>query len=220
MSNEPMVFDHPLLQHKITHLRDKTTGSKDFRAIVSEIAMLMCYEATRNLPLEEIDIETPVAPTKAKVLSGRKLAVVPILRAGLGMVEGVLNLIPAAKVGHIGLYRDPETLEPVEYYCKLPADINEREVIVVDPMLATGGSAVDAIKLIKQRGAKNIKFMCIIAAPEGLKALSEAHTDIEIYCAALEQKLNDHGYIVPGLGDAGDRILVLNNKTRKQTNNN
>lgn len=207
MSNEPMVFDHPLLQHKITHLRDKTTGSKDFRAIVSEIAMLMCYEATRNLPLEEIDIETPVAPTKAKVLSGRKLAVVPILRAGLGMVEGVLNLIPAAKVGHIGLYRDPETLEPVEYYCKLPADINEREVIVVDPMLATGGSAVDAIKLIKQRGAKNIKFMCIIAAPEGLKALSEAHTDIEIYCAALDQKLNDHGYIVPGLGDAGDRIF-------------
>ncbi len=207
MSNEPMVFDHPLLQHKITHLRDKTTGSKDFRAIVSEIAMLMCYEATRNLPLEEIDIETPVAPTKAKVLSGRKLAVVPILRAGLGMVEGVLNLIPAAKVGHIGLYRDPETLEPVEYYCKLPADINEREVIVVDPMLATGGSAVDAIKLIKQRGAKNIKFMCIIAAPEGLKALSDAHTDIEIYCAALDQKLNDHGYIVPGLGDAGDRIF-------------
>lgn len=207
MADKLMIFDHPLLQHKVTLLRKKETGSKDFRTIVSEIAMLMCYEATRDLPTKVVEIETPITKTKSNVLAGRKLAVVPILRAGLGMVEGMLNLVPAAKVGHIGLYRDPKTLEPVEYYCKLPADIEEREVIVVDPMLATGGSAVDAIKLIKDKGAKHIKFMCIIAAPEGLEALTKAHDDIQIYCAALDEKLNDHGYIVPGLGDAGDRIF-------------
>ena len=207
MADKLMIFDHPLLQHKVTLLRKKETGSKDFRTIVSEIAMLMCYEAARDLPTKIVEIETPITKTKSNVLAGRKLAVVPILRAGLGMVEGMLNLVPAAKVGHIGLYRDPKTLEPVEYYCKLPADIEEREVIVVDPMLATGGSAVDAIKLIKDKGAKHIKFMCIIAAPEGLEALTKAHDDIQIYCAALDEKLNDHGYIVPGLGDAGDRIF-------------
>ena len=201
------ITNHPLIQHKLTLLRDKNTGSKEFRALVGEIAMLMCYEATRDLPLKEVEIETPVSVAKTKVISGKKLAFVPILRAGLGMVEGVLELVPSARVGHIGLYRDPETLMPVEYYCKLPADITEREVIVLDPMLATGGSAIDAITQIKKRDPKSIKFMGIIAAPEGLNALSKAHPDVDIFCAALDEKLNDHGYIVPGLGDAGDRIF-------------
>ena len=205
--SKPIITDHPLIQHKVTLIRDKNTPSKEFRELVSEIAMLMCYEATRDLPTEEVEITTPITTDKFKVLAGRKLAVVPILRAGLGMVDGVLALIPAAKVGHIGLYRDPASLEPVEYYCKLPADISEREVMVLDPMLATGGSAVDAITQIKKRGAKNIKFLCIIAAPEGIKRLHEAHPDVEIYAAALDKCLNEHGYIVPGLGDAGDRIF-------------
>ena len=201
------ITNHPLIQHKLTLLRDKNTGSKDFRTLVCEIAMLMCYEATRDLPLKEVEIETPVAYAKTKVISGKKLAFVPILRAGLGMVEGVLQLVPSARIGHIGLYRDPDSLEPVEYYCKLPSDIEEREVIVVDPMLATGGSAIDAIAQIKKRNPKNIKFMCIIAAPEGMDALCKAHPDVDIYCAALDEKLNEHGYIIPGLGDAGDRIF-------------
>ena len=201
------ITNHPLIQHKLTILRDKNTASKEFRALISEIAMLMCYEATRDLELKEVEIETPIARTKSKKLSGKKLAVVPILRAGLGMVDGITALMPSARVGHIGLYRDPETLMPVEYYCKLPHDIKERDVIVVDPMCATGGSAIDAITQIKKRGPKNIKFMCTIAAPEGLKALQEAHPDVDIYCAALDECLNDHGYIVPGLGDAGDRIF-------------
>ncbi len=201
------IMDHPLIQHKLSILRDKKTGSKEFRALVSEIATLICYEATRDLPLEEIETETPVAAAKTKVIAGKKLAFVPILRAGLGMVDGVLALVPSARVGHIGLYRDPETLKPVEYYCKLPADIEEREVIVIDPMLATGGSAIDAISQIKLRGPKVIKFMGIIAAPEGLEALKKAHPDVEIYVAALDDHLNEHGYIVPGLGDAGDRIF-------------
>ncbi len=202
-----MIMDHPLIQHKLTLLRNEKTSSKDFRTLVSEIAMLMCYEATRDLPLKEVETKTPVAMAKTKVLAGKKLAFVPILRAGLGMVDGVLALVPSARVGHIGLYRDPETLMPVEYYCKLPADIEEREVIVLDPMLATGGSAIDAITQIKTRNPKDIKFMCIIAAPEGLEALKAAHPDVEIYVGALDEKLNDHGYIVPGLGDAGDRIF-------------
>lgn len=202
-----VVMEHPLIQHKLTFLRDKNTGSMEFRNLVSEIAMLMCYEATRDLPLEEVETETPVAVAKTKVIAGKKLAFVPILRAGLGMVDGVLALVPSARVGHIGLYRDPETLQPVEYYCKLPADIEEREVIVVDPMLATGGSAIDAISQIKLRNPKEIKFMCIIAAPEGLNALKEAHPDVDIFVGALDDHLNDHGYIVPGLGDAGDRIF-------------
>ncbi len=201
------VLDHPLIQHKLTFLRDEKTGSKEFRELVSEIAMLMCYEATRDLPLKEVETQTPVALAKTKVIAGKKLAFVPILRAGLGMVDGVLSLVPSARIGHIGLYRDPETLKPVEYYCKLPADIEEREVIVLDPMLATGGSAIDAITQIKLRNPKSIKFMGLIAAPEGLKALSEAHPDIDIFVAALDEKLNDHGYIIPGLGDAGDRIF-------------
>ena len=207
MSNKPFVADHPLIQHKVTLLRDKDTGSKEFRELIQEITELLCYEATRDLPLKEIEVETPICTTKSKIIAGRKLAFVPILRAGLGMVDGTLELVPAAKVGHIGLFRDPETLKPVEYYCKLPGDINDREVIVLDPMLATGGSAIDAITLIKQRNPLSIKFMCIIAAPEGLKALSEAHPDVKIFCASLDEKLNDHGYIVPGLGDAGDRIF-------------
>lgn len=202
-----VIMDHPLIQHKLTFLRDKNTGSLEFRNLVSEIAMLMCYEATRDLPLEEVETETPVAVAKTKVIAGKKLAFVPILRAGLGMVDGVLALVPSARVGHIGLYRDPDTLQPVEYYCKLPADIEEREVIVVDPMLATGGSAIDAISQIKKRNPKEIKFMCIIAAPEGLNALKEAHPDVDIFVGALDDHLNDHGYIVPGLGDAGDRIF-------------
>lgn len=204
---KPFIMDHPLIQHKISLLRDKNTGAKEFRELVSEIAMLMCYEATRDLPLVEVEIETPVAVAKTKVISGRKLAFVPILRAGLGMMDGVLELVPAAKIGHIGLYRDPETLKPVEYYCKLPVDVTRREVIVVDPMLATGGSAIDAITMLKAKGVKHLKFMCIIAAPEGLAALTAAHPDVDIYCASLDEKLNEHGYIVPGLGDSGDRIF-------------
>ncbi len=202
-----LFMNHPLIQHKLTILRDKNTGSKEFREIVSEIAALMCYEATRDLPLIEIEIETPVAIAKAKQIAGRKLAFIPILRAGVGMVGGVTNLVPAAKVGHIGLYRDPETLSPIEYYNKLPSDIEEREVIVLDPMLATGGSAIDAINIIKKSKPKSIKFMCIIAAPEGMQALSKAHPDVQIYCASLDEKLDKDGYIVPGLGDAGDRIF-------------
>lgn len=202
-----MITDHPLIQHKLSIIRDKDTSSKDFRTIIGEIAMLMTYEATRDLPLAEVKVETPVAVATTKKLAGKKLAIIPILRAGLGMVDGVLNMIPSARVGHIGLYRDPATLQPVEYYCKLPADIGEREVIVVDPMLATGGSAIDAITQIKKRNPKNIKFMCTIAAPEGIEALTKAHPDVDIYCAACDEKLNDHGYIVPGLGDAGDRIF-------------
>lgn len=201
------VFDHPLIQHKLTYIRDKNTGTKEFRELVDEVATLMAFEITRDLPLEEIEIETPVTTAKTKVLSGKKIAIVPILRAGIGMVDGVLKLIPAAKVGHIGLYRDPETLMPVEYYAKLPADVEERDFIIVDPMLATGGSAVEAINSLKKRGAKSIKFMCLIAAPEGVKAIQEAHNDVDIYIAALDEKLNDHGYIVPGLGDAGDRLF-------------
>ena len=201
------IFDHPLIQHKLSILRDVKTGTNQFRALISEIATLMCYEATRDLPLTDVDVQTPMGICHAKQVKGRKMAFVPILRAGLGMVDGVLNLVPAAKVGHIGLYRDPETAQPVEYYCKLPADIDEREVIVLDPMLATGGSAVDAISMIKAKGAKVVKFMGIIAAPEGLKALQEAHPDVDIYCAALDDCLNEHKYILPGLGDAGDRIF-------------
>ncbi|MDD2954879.1 MAG: uracil phosphoribosyltransferase [Oscillospiraceae bacterium] len=204
---KPVIMDHPLIQHKLTIMRDKNTGTKEFRELVGEIGMLMCYEATRDLPLKEVEIETPVAVARTKVISGRKLAFVPILRAGLGMVEGVMKLVPAAKIGHIGLYRDPETHLPVEYYCKLPTDIEERDVIVLDPMLATGGSAIDAITMIRRHGAKSIRFMCIIAAPEGLAALENAHPDVQIYCGAVDEKLNEHKYIVPGLGDAGDRIF-------------
>ena len=207
MENQVFVMDHPLIQHKLTFLRDKNTGSKEFRELVGEIAMLMCYEATRDLPLQEVHIETPMGEVTTKVIAGRKLAFVPILRAGLGMVEGVLEMVPAAKVGHIGLYRDHKTLQPVEYYNKLPQDITERDVIVLDPMLATGGSAIDAISIVKRSNPKSIKFMCIIAAPEGVKALSEAHPDVQIYCAAVDDHLNEIGYIVPGLGDAGDRIF-------------
>ncbi len=202
-----MIMDHPLIQHKIGWIRKSDTGSRDFREMVGEIAMLMCYEATRNLELEDIEIETPICATTVKGLKGKKLAVVPILRAGLGMVDGMLAMIPAAKVGHIGLYRDPKTLEPVEYYCKLPEDCSEREVFVVDPMLATGGSAVAAIQMLKDKGVRNIHFLCIIAAPEGMEAMKEAHPDVDVYIGALDEKLNDHGYIVPGLGDAGDRIF-------------
>ena len=201
------VLDHPLLQHKLSILRDERTGVKEFREIVSEIATLECYEATRDLPTEEVEIKTPVATGTFRVLAGKKLAIVPILRAGLGMVEGILTLIPSAKVGHIGLYRDPETLAPVEYYCKMPNDIAERDVIVLDPMLATGGSAVAAIHFMKNYGCKHIKLMNILAAPEGIKAVREAHPDVDIYVAGVDEKLNDHGYIVPGLGDAGDRIF-------------
>ena len=202
-----VIMDHPLIQHKIGYIRRTDTGTKDFRKTVSEIAMLICYEATRDLQLSEGKIQTPICETTVKELKGKKMAVVPILRAGLGMVDGMLTLIPAAKVGHIGLYRDPETLKPVEYYCKLPADCAEREIFVVDPMLATGGSSVAAIQMLKEKGCKNIHFMCIIAAPEGVKAMQEAHPDVDIYIGALDEKLNDHGYIVPGLGDAGDRIF-------------
>lgn len=202
-----VIMDHPLIQHKIGYIRRTNTGTKDFRQTIGEIAMLICYEATRRLPLTEVEIETPICKTKVKELKGKKMAIVPILRAGLGMVDGMLTMIPAAKVGHIGLYRDPETLKPVEYYCKLPADCAEREVFVVDPMLATGGSSVAAIQMLKDKGCKNIHFMCIIAAPEGIKAMQEAHPDVDMYVGALDEKLNDHGYIVPGLGDAGDRIF-------------
>ena len=208
MFNEKVhVLDHPLLQHKVSILRRKETGAKEFREIVSEIAALECYEATRDLPLEDVVIETPVATGTFKQLTGKKLAIVPILRAGLGMVDGILDLIPSAKVGHIGLYRDPDTLAPVEYYCKMPSDIAERDVLVLDPMLATGGSAVAAITFLKGYGCKRIKLMNVLAAPEGIKAVQEAHPDVEIYVAALDQGLNDHCYIVPGLGDAGDRIF-------------
>ena len=201
------ILDHPLIQHKTTILRHKEKPNKEFRENIEEITMLMCYEALRDLPLEEIDIETPRCKTRQKVLKGKKLAVVPILRAGLGMVNGLLSLVPAAKVGHIGMYRDEKTLQPHEYYCKLPADIEERLIVVVDPMLATGGSAVDAITQIKSYGGQHIKFLCIIAAPEGIKALSKAHPDVEIICANVDEHLNENGYIVPGLGDAGDRIF-------------
>ncbi|WMV76157.1 uracil phosphoribosyltransferase [Geobacillus thermodenitrificans] len=201
------VFDHPLIQHKLTYIRDKRTGTKEFRELVEEVATLMAFEITRDLPLEEVEIETPVSRAKAKVIAGKKLGVIPILRAGIGMVDGILKLIPAAKVGHVGLYRDPETLQPVEYYVKLPSDVEERDFIIVDPMLATGGSAVAAIEALKKRGAKSIKFMCLIAAPEGVKAVETAHPDVDIYIAALDERLNDHGYIVPGLGDAGDRLF-------------
>jgi len=205
--NNVFVMNHPLIQHKLTLIRDKNTGAKEFRELVEEVAMLMCYEVTRNLQLEEVQIETPIGPTKAKVIAGRKLGIVPILRAGLGMVDGFLNLIPTAKVGHIGLYRDPETLLPVEYYCKLPTDVSERELIVVDPMLATGGSANAAIQFIKDRGANSIKLVCLISCPEGIKAVNDVHPDVEIYVGAVDEKLNDHAYIVPGLGDAGDRLF-------------
>ena len=201
------ILDHPLLQHKLTILRDENTGVKDFRQVVSEIATLMCYEATRDLPTEDVEIKTPICTGKFKSIAGKKLAIVPVLRAGLGMVDGILTLIPSAKVGHIGLYRDPDTLEPVEYYCKMPTDIAERDVIILDPMLATGGSAAAAITFLKGYGCKHIKLMNVLAAPEGIACIQKEHPDVDIYVAGLDEKLNDHGYIVPGLGDAGDRIF-------------
>ena len=201
------IMDHPLVQHKVTMLRDKNTSTKDFRELAEEISLLMAYEVTRDLPLKDIEVETPICKTVAKTVAGRSLGIVPILRAGLGMVNGMLRLVPNAKVGHIGLYRDPKTLKPVEYYCKLPADATERTLIVVDPMLATGGRAVAAIGLLRDRGCKHIKFCCLIAAPQGLKALQEAHPDVDIFIAAMDKELNDHAYIVPGLGDAGDRLF-------------
>lgn len=207
MENQVIIMNHPLIQHKLAYLRDKNTGAMEFRQLVGEIAMLLCYEATRDLPLEEKTVETPVGIAKVHVIAGRKLAFVPILRAGLGMVDGVLTMVPAAKVGHIGLYRDPKTLKPVEYYSKLPHDIDQRDVIVLDPMLATGGSSTDAVTIIKRSHPKSIKFMCIIAAPEGIKTFTEAHPDVQLYCAAVDDHLNKNGYIVPGLGDAGDRIF-------------
>ncbi len=200
-------MDHPLIQHKLTLIRDKNTGAKEFRELVKEVSMLMGYEVTRDLPLEEVDVETPICKAKSKMIAGRKLGIVPILRAGLGMVDGFLNLLPAAKVGHVGLYRDPETLQPVEYYCKLPTDVQERELIVVDPMLATGGSAIAAIQFIKDRGATNIKLVSLISCPEGIQAIEEAHPDVDIYVGVIDEKLNDHAYIIPGLGDAGDRLF-------------
>lgn len=201
------VIDHPLVQHKLSYLRDTKTGSKEFRELVSELAMLLTYEATRDLPLEETTVHTPVADAKCYVLAGKKLGIVPILRAGLGMVEGMMSLVPAAKVGHIGMYRDPDTLQPVDYYCKLPADASERDMLIVDPMLATGGSAVEGINVVKRAGCKNIKLVCLIAAPEGIQVVQKAHPDVDIFVASVDQCLNDHGYIVPGLGDAGDRIF-------------
>jgi len=204
---KPIIFDHPLIQHKLHILRDKRTPHKDFRELIEEITMLMVYEATRDLPLEDVEIETPMCKMIAKKLAGRKLAFVPILRAGLGMLDGVLNLVPAAKVGHIGMYRDPETHEPHPYYCKLPSDINERDVFLLDPMLATGGSAIDSINQIKAQHPRSIRFLCIIAAPEGIAALTKAHPDVQIYAAAQDERLNEHKYILPGLGDAGDRIF-------------
>ncbi len=201
------VFDHPLIQHKVALIRQTETTTRDFRRLVKEIAMLMGYEATRNLPLQDVEIETPICKTTVKMLKGEDIAIVPILRAGLGLVDGMLELVPNAKVGHVGLYRDPETHEPVEYYCKLPADIEKRQIFVVDPMLATGGSAIAAINFVKQRGGKDIIFMCMIAAPEGIEALQKAHPDVDIYIAAKDEKLNENAYIVPGLGDAGDRIF-------------
>lgn len=205
--NRVIVMDHPLIKHKLTFIRDKNTGPKEFRELVKEVATLMAYEVTRDLPLEDIEIETPLMKTTSQVIAGKKLGIVPILRAGLGMVEGLLNLLPAAKVGHIGLYRDPETLEPVEYYCKLPYDAAERELILLDPMLATGGSAKAAITFLKERGITNIKLMCLIAAPEGISAVHEVHPDVDIYVAGVDEKLNEHAYILPGLGDAGDRLF-------------
>ena len=202
-----VVMDHPLIRHKIGFIRRKETGTKEFRETIGEIAMLMCYEATRDLRLEDVEIETPICKTTVKQLAGKKLAVIPILRAGLGMVDGMLSMIPTAKVGHIGLYRDPDTSKPVEYYCKIPADCAEREIFVVDPMLATGGSAVEAISMLKMRGCKNIHFLCIIAAPTGIEVLKEAHPDVDIFIGSVDEKLNDHGYILPGLGDAGDRLF-------------
>ncbi len=202
-----VVFDHPLVQHKISMIRNKDTSTKDFRELVEEIAMLMAYEATRDLKLEEVEIETPICKTKTNMVAGRSIGVVPILRAGLGMVDGILNLVPNAKVGHIGLYRDPDTFMPVEYYCKLPVDAIERDFLVLDPMLATGGSAIAAIDFIKQRGVTRIKFLCLIASPEGIEALQTAHPDVDIFVAAVDEKLNDHKYIIPGLGDAGDRLF-------------
>lgn len=207
MTGRTVVMDHPLIAHKINYIRQENVGTKEFREVIGEIAQLMCYEATRDLKTKDVTIRTPIAEMKGKVLAGKKLAIVPILRAGLGMVDGMLRLIPTAKVGHIGLYRDPETLEPVEYYCKLPADCGEREVFVVDPMLATGGSSAAAIRMLKEKGVKHIRFLCVLAAPEGLKRMREEHPDVDIYIGALDEKLNDHGYIVPGLGDAGDRIF-------------
>ena len=204
---EIYVMNHPLIEHKISYIRRKDVGTKEFREVIGEIAQLMCYEATRDLKTKEVEIQTPIAKTTGRELDGKKLAIVPVLRAGLGMVDGMLSLIPAAKVGHIGLYRDPETLEPVEYYCKLPADCDEREVFVVDPMLATGGSSSAAISMLKEKGVKNIRFLCIIAAPEGVRRMRESHPDVDLYVGALYEKLNEHGYIVPGLGDAGDRIF-------------
>ena len=201
------VIDHPLVQHKLSYLRDTKTGSKEFRELVSELAMLLTYEATRDLPLEETTVHTPVADAKCYVLAGKKLGIVPILRAGLGMVEGMMSLVPAAKVGHIGMYRDPDTLQPVDYYCKLPADASERDMLIVDPMLATGGSAVEGINVVKRAGCKNIKLVCLIAAPEGIQVVQMAHPDVDIFVASVDQCLNDHGYIVPGLGDAGDRLF-------------
>ena len=201
------VIDHPLVQHKLSYLRDTKTGSKEFRELVSELAMLLTYEATRDLPLKEITVHTPVADAKSYVLAGKKLGIVPILRAGLGMVEGMMSLVPAAKVGHIGMYRDPDTLQPVDYYCKLPADASERDMLIVDPMLATGGSAVEGINVVKRAGCKNIKLVCLIAAPEGIEVVQKAHPDVDIFVASVDQCLNDHGYIVPGLGDAGDRLF-------------
>lgn len=207
MQDNVFVMDHPLIQHKLTFMRDVNTGTKSFRELVSEVATLMCYEATRDLPLEDVETETPMVKTTTKVIAGRKIAFVPILRAGLGMVEGMLNLVPSAKVGHIGLYRDHETLKPVEYFNKLPPDVSERDVIVLDPMLATGGSAIDAIDIVKRSNPRSIKFLCIIAAPEGIDALTKAHPDVHVYCASVDEKLNENGYILPGLGDAGDRIF-------------
>lgn len=207
MDERVTIINHPLIQHKLSIMRDINTGSKDFRELLGEIAMLMCYEVTRDFQLEEVEIETPICKMNTKMLTGKKVGIVPILRAGLGMVDGMMRIIPAAKVGHIGLYRDPKTLKPVEYYCKLPSDITERDFIVVDPMLATGGSAIGAIQMLKDKGAKNIRLMCLIAAPEGVEAVLNAHKDVNIYVANIDEKLNDHGYIVPGLGDAGDRIF-------------
>ncbi len=201
------IFDHPLIQHKISLMRDKNLSTKDFRELASEVSMLTCYEVTRDLPLKEVEIETPIAKAKTKILAGKKLALIPILRAGLGMVEGMLSMIPSAKVGHVGLYRDPDTVKPVEYYCKLPEDIVNRECIILDPMLATGGSAAAAVSFLKERGVKQIKFVCLIAAPEGVERLHNEHPDVPIFCAAMDEKLNDHFYIVPGLGDAGDRLF-------------